>query len=98
MQAALLRKQKLPAWYFEEPELLPLNEFYMRAFWELNTERPSSFTIGAIPVSKIREHGQNAGLSERLMPEFVGIVRAMDEAYIKWVRENSKVSEIPDRD
>lgn len=84
------RGQPAPAWTNDRPELLPGEEFYLNAFWDLNTERHVGMSLGHIPCSKIRAYGAAAGLDSDTMELFVAVIRVMDSAFIKWAIEQQE--------
>lgn len=81
------RGQPDPEWLANQPELLPGEDFYMRAFWDLSTERQVGFTLGPIPGSLIDEYGSRNGLDFDTMDLFRAVIRMLDDAYIKWAAE-----------
>jgi hypothetical protein len=83
-----MRGTPVPQWALEEPETPPMASFYIRAFWELSTERQIGLAIGPIPVSKIRECAQDRGVRD--VAEFLAIIQALDRAYLQWVSEQRK--------
>lgn len=66
------------------PALEPGDEFYLRAFWDLNTTRQIGMDLGPIPWNRIVEYGERAGLDHDLINPFVRIIRLMDAAYREW--------------
>lgn len=69
----------------KEPERLPESDVYMRAFWQLSTERQVGFSVGQIPVSKIEEYGDKHGYDCITLDIFKQMIREMDAAYLKWL-------------
>lgn len=61
------------------PELRDIEFTIWEAFWELSTERQIGMSAGPIPVSKIRKHAAEVGLSQFA---FKRIATAMDQAYL----------------
>ncbi len=86
-----------PEWYAEEPELLPYSEFYLRAFWELSTERQFGYTLGPIPISKLKEFCDRLSLDHVTSEVVKAVIRAMDGAYMEWVTEERKKNTGDDR-
>jgi hypothetical protein len=77
--------RELPAWYLDEPELLPADGFYLRAFGELNTCRGAAgFGLPDIPWSAIVQYGYHVGLEDDMIEPFTVVIRRMDEAYRRW--------------
>jgi hypothetical protein len=64
--------------------------FYLRAFWELSSERQFGHAIGPIPWSKIIFYGERRNLDDAMMEVFEFIVRELDEAYLKWQRDEQQ--------
>ena len=88
IEVALLKKRPLPQWYLDEPDEHPGDSIYMVAFSDLDTCRPGGFSLGRIPWHRIMAYGLHLGLDEVMMPAFVQIIRAMDNAYVKWHEDN----------
>lgn len=87
MQAAQAKGRDLPTWYTEEPCLLPGDEFYMKAFWDLGTGRAIGFAIGPIPWRDIVEYADRHKLDEDVAGAFVYVIREMDAKYLAHVAE-----------
>jgi len=79
-----------PAWFDDAPDILPGHEFFLKAFWELSTERQIGFAIGPIPVSRVRTYAAQNGLDEQSTELLVHVVRSMDGAYLKWVADERR--------
>lgn len=90
MQAAQAKGRELPTWYMEEPCLLPGDEFYLKAFWDLNTERAIGFSIGPIPWKSIVEYATWSQLADDVARTFVYTMREMDSAYLKHVADKQE--------
>lgn len=84
LEAAVAREQPLPAWFNDQPELFPWEEFYVKAFFDLDTERHSGMSIGPIPWSKIQEYGDRSGLDSDMMVVFTEVIRKTDTKYREW--------------
>ncbi len=82
-----MKWEGLPSWVREEPPPVPLQGFYMNAFWELSTERQIGMAMGPIPHSKILEYGERRGLGRVMMRLFVHVIRGLDRAYTEWSTE-----------
>lgn len=68
-------------------------DFFIRAFWELSTERPRR---GApIPWSRLVQFAALYGLERDVMDLFVHVLREMDE---EWLRFQSEDSAPPPKD
>ncbi len=74
----------------EEPGVERGDEFYLRAFWELSSERQFGQAIGPVPWSKIVQYGVRRNLDDAMMVVFESVVRNLDEAYLKWQRDQQK--------
>lgn len=57
-------------------------EFYLDAFRELSTSRPSGLEIQSIPFTAIAEYFKIYGLDESDFDEFVFIIRLMDNTFL----------------
>jgi len=62
----------------------------MRGFWELSSERQFGHCIGPIPWSKILEYGSWRGLDDAMLAVFEHVIRELDEAYLKWQRDEQE--------
>lgn len=80
----------MPAWADECPDLSEGDQFFMRAFWDLTTERQVGFSMGQIPDSRIDEYGRRKGLDSGSMDLFRAVIRMLDDAYLKWVADEQK--------
>lgn len=90
MQAAQAKGRELPTWYMEKPCLLPGDEFYLKAFWDLNTGRSVGFAVGPIPWKDIVEYAAWAKLDDDVAGVFVYVMREMDAEYLKHVLEKQE--------
>ncbi len=63
-------------------------EFYIDAFRELSTTRPSGLEMGAIPFTAIAEYFNIYGLSD--FDEFVYLIRLMDNTLMRLSEEANK--------
>lgn len=70
-----------------EPDVSGL-EFYLDAFRELSTSRPSGLDIGAIPFTAIAEYFRIYELED--FDEFAYIIRRMDNTFLKLNGEADK--------
>jgi len=94
------RGRSVPAWFNEEPALLPGDEFYMDSFWELSTCREVGMGMGPIPWDKIIMYSSYFQLEPDIRNVFVLTIRAMDTVYLKWhddKREADKSNKKPKR-
>jgi hypothetical protein len=66
---------------------MPGDEFYVIAFWRLNTERQVGMSVGPIPHSKCVEYAILRGVCQELLDHFCDVMRAMDEAYRDWMEK-----------
>lgn len=66
------------------------DEVYLRAFWELSTERQFGQVVGPIPWSCIVAYGRHVGLDDSMLRVFERVVRSLDEEYLAWLREEQK--------
>lgn len=81
----------LPQWFLDDPAYVAGDEFYLRAFWDLSTERDMGMGLGPIPWSSIVAYGERAGLDDvDLVDAFVRIIREMDVGWLKWQEAQAK--------
>ena len=90
IDAALDKGRDLPDWFLEEPPLLPGDQFYLDAFWDLSTCRPVGMSEGPIPWTSIVEYWRMSGLDDDTMELFVGVIRAMDAEYMIWRNDQAE--------
>lgn len=83
VQAAIKKGRALPAWYLDEPILEPGEDFYIKAFNDLNTCRPVGLSQGSIPWRDIHAYAVYNGLEEDIVEPFIEIIRDMDSAFLK---------------
>ena len=72
-----------------EPLLLPGDEFYLTAFYELSTCRSIGWALGPIPWRDIIFYAHYAELEADLLPVFVLALRAMDAAYLEYAKRKT---------
>jgi len=84
IQQALRLRRPLPDEIKDAPELQFGLEIYWDAFWDLSTCRPSSFSVGAIPWSSIRDYGQTFEFDESQMETLFYVIRLMDNEFVKF--------------
>lgn len=90
VEAAAEKGRELPTWFIEEPEVEPGDEFYLRAFRDLDTCRSSSMSIGPIPWRDIIYYAERSGLEEDLIEPFIRVIRLMDSAHREWVAKETE--------
>lgn len=67
------------------------DDFYIKAFWELCSERSfGQGAIGPIPHSRIEGYGDRRGLVNPMLEVFCGVVRELDEEYLSYQQEEQK--------
>jgi len=64
-----------------EPELEEFEDFYLRAFWLLVTERRGGHVI---PHSEIRQYGEREGLDSAMIETFIQVIWALERAQADW--------------
>lgn len=79
--------ETFPDWFRQEPELETWDHFYLRAFWDLSTERQIGAAVGPIPATKIDDYACRKGLDLSMMEAFKTIIRTMDRTYLKWLEK-----------
>lgn len=86
----MARNQKVPDWVGERPDLEPGDEFFLRAFWDLSTERAIGMSLGPIPTSRLDSYGHAKGLDSDTMELFRVVIRMLDDTYLKWATDQQK--------
>ena len=64
--------------------MLPSEGFYLRAFWDLSTERSYGQVLGWIPWSRAIEYASKAGLESDMLRPFWTIIHTMDGGFMDW--------------
>lgn len=93
------RTGRLPAWFTRQPKRVRGDDFYVRAYSRLSTERlPFDGQIGPVPWSCVDRYGRNYGLSPLMHEWFVDLIMVTDRAYIERIeRESQKKQRRADR-
>lgn len=73
------------------PKLLPGAEEWLSAFWELSTDRQIGFSTGPIPSASIDRRTMRMDEEEAVM--FRTCIRAMDQSFLKAIRDEPDVPE-----
>jgi len=84
IEAAIERGVEPPSFLKPEPLLLPGDQFYLDAFWDLSTCRQMGMGLGPIPWKDILEYAQYKELDCDLVDMFFLTIRAMDRVYLDW--------------
>lgn len=72
----------------EEPPIDDIDVVFLRAFWDLNTERTIGMSEGRIPWSAIVRYGLYNGYSRDIIDTLVHVVKSLDATYLAWVEKN----------
>ncbi len=73
-----------PDWLGDEPVLPAPAQWYLDAFWDLDTMRPvSQGIVGQVPYDRVVWYGEREGMRGPLLRLFTYLVRALDAAYLK---------------
>jgi hypothetical protein len=73
----------LPQRIENAPELAPGLEFYLAAFYELESSRPMGLDVGPIPWTALQDYALSLGLDDEEQDDLKHHVRALDVAYLK---------------
>lgn len=87
IEAAIAKNRPLPDWYLDRPKMLPGDDFYLDAFWKLNTTRMIGMDLGPIPWDKCVLYATYMKLDNDIFEHFIGIIMSLDVAYLDWYRE-----------
>lgn len=90
MEAGFEKGREPPPWYENEPYLAPGLSWYVKAFWDLDSERQLGMSLGRVPRSAARKYGSDAGLGEAMMDVFWRLIMALDSAYLKYVSDEQE--------
>lgn len=92
LQQALKNGEELPDFIKNKPELIDESlQFYLQAFFVLESERPVGFTVSPIPITKIIEYAKFLSYkSYAEMYDFVYIIRTLDSITLKHANEKTK--------
>lgn len=90
LEAAAEKGRELPSWYLEEPQLLPGDHFYLKAFRDLHTCRSHGMSLGPIPWTAVLLYAEWIELDHDLVEPFVYIIRSMDVAYQDWINKEQE--------
>lgn len=72
---------------------MPGDEFYIKAFFDLSTERQLGMNVGPIPWSNILAYASYSGLEADMIDVFIYTIREMDAAYLNRIAEKQKKAE-----
>ena len=78
---------RLPDWWDKKPPEMRGDSFYLHAFWELSSCRDFGQYLGPIPWDKIVLYGERKGLDAGMIDVLELVIREMDEAYLRDLRE-----------
>lgn len=93
LEIAEARGQPPPDWAADCPEILRGEDFYLRAFWDLHTERQLGAVVpGPIPWSAVVTYGSRFGLEPSMVDVLAEVVRELDGAYLTWAAERAEES------
>jgi hypothetical protein len=84
---------RLPDWYVKKPAEVRGDDFWLRAFADLCSERAFGTAIGPIPWSKIVMYGERKGLDRAMIGVLEVLIREMDEVYLSDLRETQRHKE-----
>jgi len=90
IEASALRGVPPPKFLDDEPLLLPGDEFYMTAFYRLDTCRSIGMSYGPIPWRDIVMYADREGLDSDLVQLFVYVIRSMDGEYLRLADKKKK--------
>lgn len=80
--------RQIPEWFENEPVVDIGDDFYMKSFYDLGTERSIGMSLGPIPWSKIVAYASHYGLEPDVTEAFVDIIREMDVVYLDYNANN----------
>jgi len=69
--------------------LLPASEYYLTAFWELNSDRQIGMGLGPIPFTSIDRYALRHSIAGDDFDFFQKMIRAMDRVFIEHAKGNA---------
>ena len=81
------RGRKAPAWFSADTQLLPTEQLYLKAFWDLNSDRSMGMSVGPIPWSSIQRYASHLGLEHGNIETLHVVIRSMDEVFLRFLDE-----------
>lgn len=78
--------QPLPEFLKNKPTLKKGLHYYMRAFFDLETERQVGFAVFPIPILKIIEYGRFLKHTDEELSDFITIIQSLDAVALKYYR------------
>ena len=80
----------MPQWYLDEPEIDPINTFYLQAFYDLSTCRSIGQILGPIPWNIVVQYAEHVGLEIDMTDLFIRVIRSLDKAFLEWCEGDAK--------
>lgn len=78
----------IPAGVMNAPQLLPGLEMYLRAFFDLSTDRQIGFSgLGPVPYSSIAGYAESFGLDDSETYDFAYLIKQLDAAFLTQMEE-----------
>jgi hypothetical protein len=84
------RGRKAPDWFTVNPQLMPGEDFFFQAFWDLNSDRNVGMSLGPIPWSSIQTYGLSKGLECDMIELLHVVIRSMDELFLRYMNEEQE--------
>lgn len=66
------------------------DEFYLRTFWNLSTDRQFGFAAGPIPYGAIKAEARDLGLDDDARQIFVRVMQELDKVFLAHCEEERK--------
>lgn len=89
---AMRERQPLPDRIANAPTLLMGSQFYLDAFFDLDSERSHGIAPTAIPRSSIVAYATEYGLENEEKDDLIYLIRCMDNDRLKAMRKDGKES------
>ena len=80
----------------DRPQLLPGLEFYLKAYTQLQHDRPTGFSVGSIPWTSILTWAQFHGLDPDQTNTLEHHIRHMEAALAEFIDKNNEQQRTPD--
>jgi hypothetical protein len=82
--------QAIPARIANAPELHVGLELFINAFFDLDSERQASFSIGPIPWSRIKEYANAFSFDDEIQEDLFYFIKKMDNAHLERIEKQNK--------
>ena len=90
IQSGLAKGRPLPQWYLDEPEVNPLDFWFIEAFWDLTSTRQLGEVPGPISWIVVQQWSDVHLLDPETASTLQRVIREMDNVYLDWTMKALK--------